>query len=251
MATPASSVRIGGLALRLINDGLISEEEASKAEKKAREGRISLASYLVKNDFVKANELANCASLEFGIPLLDLDALNLDSIPISLVPEKLIRQHHALPIQKPGNRLFVAISDPMNLIALDEFKFNTGISTEPVLVEEDKLGRILDKALEMRDTSMSTDGLLGDDLDNLEFSDTEEGPSDEGTHSDVDDTPIVRFVHKVLLDAINKKASDIHFEPYERTFRMNALSVCAFELTAYWKKLPARPLHWDRESVPV
>ena len=220
MATPASSVRIGGLALRLINDGLISEENASKAQQKAREDQISLASYLVKNDYVQASALANCASMEFGIPLLDLDVLDLDSIPISLVPEKLIRQHHALPIQKRGNRLFVAISDPMNLVALDEFKFNTGISTEPVLVEEDKLGEILDKALEMGDTSMSMDGLLDDDLDNLEFSDTEDSPTDDAGDSEIDDTPIVRFVHKVLLDAINKKASDIHFEPYERTFRV-------------------------------
>jgi len=220
MATPASSVRIGGLALRLINDGLISEEDASKAQQSARDDHVSLASYLVKNDYVKAKALANCASLEFGIPLLDLDVLDLDSIPISLVPEKLIRQHHALPIQKRGNRLFVAISDPMNLVALDEFKFNTGISTEPVLVEEDKLGKILDKALEMGDTSMSMDGLLDDDLDNLEFTDTEDGPSDDAGDSDIDDTPIVRFVHKVLLDAVNRKASDIHFEPYERIFRV-------------------------------
>ncbi len=220
MATPASSVRIGGLALRLINDGLISEEDASQAQLKAREDQISLASHLVNNGYVQASALANCASMEFGIPLLDLDALDLDSIPISLVPEKLIRQHHALPIQKRGNRLFVAISDPMNLVALDEFKFNTGISTEPVLVEEDKLAQILDKALEMGDTSMSMDGLLDDDLDNLEFSAEDEGGAEDVGESDVDDTPIVRFVHKVLLDAINKKASDIHFEPYERTFRV-------------------------------
>lgn len=220
MATPASSVRIGGLALRLINDGLISEEDASLAQQKAREDQVSLASYLVKNDYVKASSLANCASTEFGIPLLDLDVLDLDSIPISLVPEKLIRQHHALPIQKRGNRLFVAISDPMNLVALDEFKFNTGISTEPVLVEEDKLGQVLDKALEMGDTSMSMDGLLDDDLDNLEFSAEDDNINEEVGDSDIDDTPIVRFVHKVLLDAINKKASDIHFEPYERTFRV-------------------------------
>lgn len=213
-------MRIGGLARRLINDGLISEDDASKAQQQAREDHISLASYLVKNDYVKANSLANCASLEFGIPLLDLEALDLESIPAGLVPEKLIRQHHALPIQKRGNRLFVAISDPMNLVALDEFKFNTGISTEPVLVEEDKLDKILDKALEMGDTSMSMDGLLDDDLDNLEFSSDEDQPGEEGGDSDVDDTPIVRFVHKVLLDAINKKASDIHFEPYERTYRV-------------------------------
>lgn len=219
MSTPAQSIRIGGLARRLINDGLLSEDDASKAQTKAREDQTSLTSYLVKNDYVKANVLANCASLEFGIPLLDLEALDIESIPVSLVPEKLIRQHHALPIQKRGNRLFVAISDPMNLVALDEFKFNTGISTEPVLVEEDKLDQILDKALEMGDKSLSMDGLLDDDLDNLEFSNEDEQPSDDAD-SDIDDTPIVRFVHKVLLDAINKKASDIHFEPYEFAFRV-------------------------------
>ena len=213
-------MRIGGLARRLINDGLISEEDATKAQIKAREDQISLTSFLVKNDHVGASKLANCASLEFGIPLLDLDALDIESIPVSLVPEKLIRQHHALPIQKRGNRLFVAISDPMNLVALDEFKFNTGISTEPVLVEEDKLDQILDKALEMGDKSLSMDGLLDDDLDNLEFTNEEEQPGDDVGDSDIDDTPIVRFVHKVLLDAINKKASDIHFEPYEHAFRV-------------------------------
>ena len=219
MATPASSVKIGGLALRLMNDGLITQEKVSSAQEQAREDNISLASYLVKNGMVEASELANCASKEFGIPLLDLNSLDIESIPITLVPEKLIRQHHALPIQQRGNRLFVAISDPMNLVALDEFKFNTGISTEPVLVEEDKLEKILDQALEMGDSPMQMDGLLDDDLDNLEFSDEEDAAQDVN-ESDVDDTPIVRFVHKVLLDAINKKASDIHFEPYEKAFRV-------------------------------
>ncbi len=237
MATPASSMRIGGLARRLINDGLISEENASLAQQKAREDHLSLASYLVKNDYVKANALAKCASLEFGIPLLDLEALDLDSIPANLVPEKLIRQHHALPIQKRGNRLFVAISDPMNLVALDEFKFNTGISTEPVLVEEDKLDQVLDKALEMGDTSMSMDGLLDDDLDNLEFTAEDDQAGDDVSESDVDDTPIVRFVHKVLLDAINKKASDIHFEPYERTFRVR------FRLDGILQEIASPPIN--------
>ena len=95
MATPATSVRIGGLGLRLINDGLISQEDASTAHEKAREEQISLATYLVKNSLIEANALARCASQEFGIPLLDLNTLDIESIPISLVPEKLIRQHHA------------------------------------------------------------------------------------------------------------------------------------------------------------
>ena len=134
-----------------------------------------------------------------------------------MVPEKLVRQHHALPIQKRGNRLFVAISDPMNLAALDEFKFNTGITTEAILVEVDKLDAIMDKALEMGDKSLDMTG-FDDDLDNLEISSVVDETEDSGD-SDVDDTPIVRFVNKVMLDAINKKASDIHFEPYEKSYR--------------------------------
>lgn len=213
-------MRIGGLARRLVTDGLLSEDDASKAQQQARDEKVSLTSHLVKNNYVKASELANCASLEFGIPLMDIEQMDLDSIPLNIVPEKLMRQHHALPIQKRGNRLFVAISDPMNLVALDEFKFNTGISTEPVLVEEDKLDIALEKTLEMNEQSFGADDIFDDDLDNLEFTDTEEQEGDDNSDSDIDDTPIVRFVNKVLLDAINKKASDIHFEPYEHSFRV-------------------------------
>ena len=220
MASQAPSIKFGGLALRLINDGLISEENASKAQQKARAEQVSLTTYLVKNNYVQTDALAHCAAMEFGMPLLDLSTLYLDSIPIGLVPEKLIRQHHALPIQKRGNRLFIAISDPMNLVALDEIKFNTGMSTEPVLVEEDKLSQMIDKALEMGSNNISMDALLDDDLENLEFSDEDSQQEDDANDSEVDDTPVVRFVHKVMLDAINKKASDIHFEPYEKAFRV-------------------------------
>lgn len=220
MASQAPSIKFGGLALRLINDGLISEENASKAQQKARAEQVSLTTYLVKNNYVQTDALAHCAAMEFGVPLLDLSTLYLDSIPIGLVPEKLIRQHHALPIQKRGNRLFIAISDPMNLVALDEIKFNTGMSTEPVLVEEDKLSQMIDKALEMGSNNISMDALLDDDLENLEFSDEDSQQEDDANDSEVDDTPVVRFVHKVMLDAISKKASDIHFEPYEKAFRV-------------------------------
>ena len=218
MATAASTIRISGLARRLINDGLISEQDATNSQKESHDNGVALTTHLVRNGLVKASDLAHSASSEFGTPLLNIDAVDLETIPGNLVPEKLIRQHHALPIQKRGNRLFVAISDPMNLAALDEFKFNTGITTEAVLVEEDKLEKVIDKALEMGDKSLQMDGLLDDDLDNLDISSGEDDQEDSGD-SDVDDTPIVRFVNKVMLDAINKKASDIHFEPYEKTYR--------------------------------
>lgn len=217
MATAASTIRISGLARRLINDGLLSEQDATSSQREAHDNGVALTTYLVKGGIVDPGDLAHSASNEFGIPLLNINSVDLESVPSNLVPEKLIRQHHALPIQKRGNRLFVAISDPMNLVALDEFKFNTGITTEAVLVEEDKLGPIIDKALEIGDKSLDMDGLLDEDLDNLDISHGDDEAEDGD--SEVDDTPIVRFVNKVMLDAINKKASDIHFEPYEKTYR--------------------------------
>lgn len=133
--------------------------------------------------------------------------------------EKLIRQHNALPLFKRGNRLFVAVSDPTNLAGLDEIKFQANLTTEAILVEEDKLAKVIEKVLEAKDNTISA---LSDDadLDNLDItSDEDQAPKDTGG-PDVDDTPVVRFINKILLDAINKGASDIHFEPYEKFYRV-------------------------------
>ncbi len=220
MATPASTIKLSGLASRLVDEGLIGESNAATAQEEAQRKRISLATYLVKEKLVSPSALANAAAAEFGIPVFDLSTLDLESVPRQLIDEKLVRQHNALPIFKRGNRLFVAISDPMNMIALDEIKFNTMVSTEAILVEDDKLSKTIDSVLEESDSSMAMEDLMDDDLDNLDISAEEENPDSEVTSSDIDETPIVRFVNKVLLDAINKKASDIHLEPYERTYRV-------------------------------
>ncbi len=140
-------------------------------------------------------------------------------MPIQLVSEKLIRKHHALPLFKRGNRLFIGVSDPTNLRALDEIKFHTALIAEPILVEEDKLARAIETSLDAQDTSMSD--LMDSDLDNLDISTGEGEEHDAGvTEADVEDAPVVRFVNKVLLDAIKKGASDIHFEPYEKYYRV-------------------------------
>ncbi len=220
MATTAETIRLGGLARRLVDQGLLSDVDAASAQQEAQQKRIPLVTYLVRESRLSPVDVAVAASAEFGMPVFDIGVLDSDAIPKGLVEEKLIRQHHALPIFKRGNRLFVAISDPMNLAALDEIKFHTGISTEPILVEEDKLAKVLEKALEESDTSLSMDGLMDEDLDNLDIGSDEEDQTQDAQASDVDDTPIVRFVNKVLLDAINKKASDIHFEPYEKIYRV-------------------------------
>jgi len=153
------------------------------------------------------------------VPLVDIDVVDLEPDVVKLVKEDLIRKHHSLPMYKRGNRLFIAVSDPTNLQALDEIKFHVGMSTEAILVQDDKLARAIEKALEAADTSLSE--LADSDLDDVEFVD-EDALSTGGdvSESEADDTPVVRFVNKVLLDAINKGASDIHFEPYEKSYRV-------------------------------
>ncbi|MCO6414237.1 MAG: type IV-A pilus assembly ATPase PilB [Thiogranum sp.] len=219
MVTSSPVSQLSGLAKRLVADGFLAEDLAAEVQEKALKKRERFVSYLVENKLLDSSSIAASACQEFGVPLFDLSAMELDSAPVSLVDEKLIRQHHALPLFKRGNRLFVAVSDPTNLQALDEIKFHTGISTETVLVEEDKLTKAIEKALDSADTSMTD--LLDDDLDNLDIrGGDEDNLPEEKTDADIDDTPVVRFVNKVLLDAINKGASDIHIEPYEKSFRV-------------------------------
>lgn len=157
--------------------------------------------------------------MEFGVSVLDLSSFLPEMMPEKIVDEKLVRKHHALPLYKRGNRLFIAVSDPTNIQALDEIKFNTGLSTDAVLVDDAKLREAIDKYLESQDTTM---GDL-DDAD-LEGVETEGGEKDDDggavAPSDVDDAPIVKFVNKMLLDGIRAGASDVHFEPYEKTYRV-------------------------------
>lgn len=217
MATATPNINFSGLARCLIQQGLLSEESASSAIQESQKNKESLVSYLVKNKLADGRMIASLASAEFGVPLLDLDAVDISSIPVKLVSEKLIRQHHALPLFKRGNRLFIATSDPTNFQALDEIKFHTRLNTENVLVEEEKLTKIIEVALEAADTTMVN--LLDEDLDNIDISSGEERPVEE-SNSDIDDAPIVRFVNKILLDSIKKGVSDIHLEPFEKKFRI-------------------------------
>jgi len=218
MVTAHSDIKFGGLTKCLIDKGILTEEDAAQQADEAKKKKTPLISHLVTNKFVDSKTIASIASIEFGVPFFDIDAIDKQSLPINLVSEKLIRQHHALPLFKRGNRLFIAVSDPTNFQALDEIKFHTRLNTETILVEEDKLVHFIDTALEAADTSMTD--LLDEDLDNLEISSGDEAPAQAENDSDVDDAPIVRYVNKILLDSIKKGVSDIHLEPYEKTFRI-------------------------------
>jgi len=219
MATPNPTVNLSGLARRLVMDGLINENEATKAHEMALKKRTHFVSYLVDNKILSSQDIAWSGAQEFGVPLFDIEAMDMEMAPIKLVSEKLIKQHNALPLFKHANRLYVAVSDPTNLGAIDEFKFHTGINTEAVLVDENMLRKAIENALEALDTTMSE--LMDADLDNLDVGSGDDDNRDgDVSESDIDDTPVVRFVNKVLLDAINSGASDIHLEPYEKEFRV-------------------------------
>lgn len=227
-----------GLPLRLIQDGLLDEKAMVQAMSAAKDNNTNLVSHLVAAGLADAREIAIAASQEFGVPLLDLEALQPDLEIVKLVSDKLLAKHRVLPLIKRGKRLFVAVSDPTNLHALDEIKFQTGLSVEAVVVEEDKLQKIASKAIEQADTQMP--GLSDDDgldLDNLDITGGDEDIEKEALgRDDVEDAPIVRFVNKVLLDAIKKGASDIHFEPYEKTYRIR------LRLDGYLKELANPPV---------
>jgi len=217
MATPSAQMKISGLARKLVLDGLLSEADAVKAQDAATKKKLPLVSYLVESKLIDSKSLAVAAAHEFGVPLLDIAAMELDPEVVRLVDEKLVRQHHGLPLFKRGNRLFIAVSDPTNLIALDEIKFHAGMNTEPVLVEEDKLNIVIEKAMTDSDTTLQD---LDGDLDDIDISAEDAPNADAAGDSDIDDAPVVRFINKVLLDAINTGASDVHFEPYEKYYRV-------------------------------
>ena len=215
-----------GLAKRLVTDQLLEENVAVQALAECESDQSNLVHYLTHNNLLDPSLIAAVAANEFGTPLYDLSAHNIEASPKELVEKKLIRKHQVLPLFKRANRLFLAVSDPTNHQAVSEVRFQTGLSVELVLVEHDKLERALDAYLHEQDEHEMGDALgTMDDvhLDDLDIEAVDEDKKGGGTGidtADVDDAPIVRFINKLLLDAIKQGCSDIHFEPYEKTYRV-------------------------------
>jgi type IV pilus assembly protein PilB len=221
MALGASKSPLGGLPQRLVQDGLIDEATMMEAMAQAKEKRISIVTQLVNSGAANAREIAIAASHEFGVPLLDLEAAAIDLDTVKLVSDKLLNKHRVLPLMRRGKRLFLAVADPTNLHAIDEIKFATGLGIEAIVVEDNKLQQAVNKAMEQVDAAMPNLVEEDFDLENLDVMAGEDDlAADAVTRDDVEDAPIVRFVNKILLDAIKKGASDVHFEPYEKTFRI-------------------------------
>ena len=210
-----------GISARLVADGVISTEQAQTAIRESSKKKIPLINYLSQTLDIDSYELAELAATEFGVPLLDLSAVDRNMFPDKLVSPALMTKHQTIPIFRRGNRLFIALADPTNIAALDEIKFATGISTEAVVVDQRALSKLLTEILDQQDSLSSEMDQLGESSEfDLDIIDENSSETEDVDTSAVDDTPIVRFVNKVLLDAIKQGASDIHFEPYEQNYRV-------------------------------
>ena len=219
MNTPPLS-GVSGIAKRLVAEGVLSENDARKAAEDAARQKIPIGAWLTENGLVSSRQIAMASSAEFGMPVLDVEALDSAQLPMKLVREDLITKHKALPLFKRGNRLFVGVSDPTNLRALDEIKFQSNHIIEPILVDEGQLDRAIELALTSTSNNITD---LGDTegLENLELGAIDDDGESTGVDaSGTDDAPVVKFINKVLIDAIKRGASDIHFEPYETAYRV-------------------------------
>lgn len=212
------SVSLTGLARQMVLAELLDEKTAQQAQGQAQRNKLSLVTYLVQNKLVKSRVLAELASEQFGVSFVDLNAIDRESQPKDLVTEKLVRQHRVLPLWRRGNKLFIAVSDPTNHQAVTDIQFSTGMNTEAILVEDDKLGDAIDKFFDSATSGM--EDLADVDLDGLDVEAVNDDAEVKGDGNSADDAPVVRFVNKMLLDAIKGGSSDLHFEPYEKAYRV-------------------------------
>lgn len=216
--TTPPKIILPGLIRKLVAAKLLDDAIAIETFEKAKASSTPFIVYAVRQKIVNSAEIAKIAADEFGIPLFDIDHIELEQTLVKMLSEPLLKKHRALPIWKRANRLYLAISDPSNVSVVEEVRFHTKMNVEMVLVEEEKLAKLLERAAEFFDDSMKN---LGDGIDDVEFGDDEEEKKEEdGGKNDVEDAPIVKFVNKMLLDAIKMGASDLHFEPYEKFYRV-------------------------------
>ena len=244
-APPASAPAGGlsGLARALVQQGVLREDEALSLSRSARNAGLSFVEHLCAAGRMRPQEVASFASRTFGYPMLDLDAYDAAHLARDRVNAKLMQSLRVLPLHARGKRLALAISDPTRSDALSDIKFHTGMTVDPVVVEDDKLGRIISEAVQAADPGLL--GNAGEDDLNLEFADAAAAQEEQAQAEAVDDAPVVRFIQKILLDAINAGASDVHFEPYEKSYRVRLrvdgeLREVASPPTALKEKLASR-----------
>lgn len=213
--TDNPNTTLNGIARQLVQQGLVDQEVAVEAMEESKRLKRSFLSTLSDVAKIPSSRIAQSISSDFGLPVFDVSSLTPEALPMAYIKDDLIGKHLAIPISQRGSKLYVAIADPTNSEALDKYKFSSGLSVEAVLAEEHKIEELRAK---LGDHSTSLSENLDESFD-LEVDNSDEGEV-EDADSDIEDTPVVRFVNKVLLDAIKRGASDIHIEPYEKKFRI-------------------------------
>ncbi len=217
-AAAASSEPLTGLARRLLREGIVGRDALHEAVRASREQSTSLVACLVSTGRGDPGRIAVAAAREFGVPALDLDAVEPGPESSTLISAELLKQHRVLPLMRRGQCIFVGIADPTNLKALDDIEFQTSLRPEPVVVEYDKLEACIGGSVGAEDASAASFDFTEFDLDGLQL--VEDGNDADPVNADVDDAPVVRFVNRIMLDCVNRGASDIHFEPYEQAYRI-------------------------------
>jgi type IV pilus assembly protein PilB len=217
MIAAATQSQLSGLGRAMVQKGLLAEREADKLQAKANETSVTFVEELVAGKKFSEAEVAEFAAQTFGFPLIDLNAFEVDHLPVKFIDAKALQGRRALPLFQRGNRLFVAISDPTNRAAMDQIKFQTGLHIEPVVVEDNKLGAVISSLLTAAGVNLKE---LADEEMAADLTEAGTEPPVEVPTVEIDDAPVVRYIQKILLDAIGSGASDIHFEPYEKVYRI-------------------------------
>ena len=215
----ARAANFYGLLNVIVEHGLLSSEQAQAAATNSANQNRPFLSYLVEHELVDSPSIAKICCAEYSTPLFDLTTFDISQLPTDLLNEKRVNQHGALPLYVRANRLYVAIGDPTNNAALEEFQFNAGMRTEAILVCEKQLQEIINTVFESDSSALSISEFDEQELADIELDDSSTKVSQE-SESDKDDQPIVIYINKLLMDAIRKGASDLHFEPYEKTYRV-------------------------------
>ena len=220
MAATSTNSSVSGLARALVQAGRLKEAEAEQLQSQAGATNTSIIEQIVNSKKASALDIARFVAETFGYPLLDLAVFDDAHIPANAIDRKLMSTHKVIPLNKRGNRLSIAIADPTNLRALDEIRFQTGLSVDPIVVEEPKLLPLVAKLATTAEDSLKNFASEDMDMALLEDDPVTASASDDAAGVEIDDAPVVKFLQKILLDAINDGASDIHFEPYEKFYRI-------------------------------
>ncbi|WMC11076.1 type IV-A pilus assembly ATPase PilB [Oceanimonas pelagia] len=235
MTIPVNTSR-SGLARSLAASSLLSATELDQVQTLARQEGKPLSTMLVEKQLLSSRELARFCEREYGQPLLDLDDFDIEQLPPQFLSMDLIERHHAIPVKLDNRVLYLAMSDPTHVAALEDFGFRFNLVTDTLLVEEDKLQQLLLRLQQSGGTGLDIDGIGDDDIAGLELGE-DPGERDDEVGRNEDDAPIVRYINKIMLDAVRKEASDLHFEPFERFFRIR------FRIDGMLHEVASPPVH--------